>query len=201
MAYARTYEEYEVRDLLRSAEGVASPVTGAPAHSRGLHAASLHGGEGITKTALSARADTMGMSNSQRAALGIKTVGASSMFPNLIMQSAAATQALNSGTGQAALAVFDSTAANLPLRMTLTVSGVKESSFIDAAKAPSVTYVTKGNAPVPQTAVTTGVKLIIDRDAGAGTIFIQTCIPLNTPGVGSSWEVKNHAANTVIGNG
>lgn len=197
MPYQREYEEYEVRALLRNAEGVASPVTGAPAHSRSLHAQSMNGGEGVSETALVARVDTTGMSNAQKK----KVPSASSMFPNLLMQSAAATQALNSASGQAALAIFDNMPPGPPLRMTLTVANIREAGFLPATVAPTVTYVMKGNAPTAQTTATTAVRMIIDRDSAAGSIFIQTCIPLNAPGTGSSWEVKEMATKTVVANG
>jgi hypothetical protein len=198
MAYKRKYEDYEVRALLKNAEGVASPVTGAPAHSRSLHAQSLQGGDGISEAALVARVDTTGLSNAQKK----KVPSASSMFPNLVMQSAAAVQALNSTTGQAALATFDDPAnATKLLRMTLQMANIKEAGFLEATAAPTVTYVNKGNGPVAQTTATTGVRLIIDRDNGANSIFIQTCIPLNTPGAGSSWEVKDWGTKAVLASG
>jgi hypothetical protein len=198
MAYARKYESYEVRALLQNAEGNASPVTKAPAHSRSLHAQALHGGEGITKTALQQRVDTTGLT--KKAAK--KVPGASSMFPNLIVQSSAAVQALNSPTGQAGLATFDNGGhAGKRLRLTLTCANVKEQGFLPGTRAPSVTVAVKGAAPVATTSATTGVRLIVDRDEASGQIFIQTCIPLSTAGLASSWEVKDYGTNTTIASG
>jgi hypothetical protein len=198
MPYARKYESYEVRALLQGAEGNASPVTNAPAHSRSLHAQSLHGGEGITKTALEKRVDTTGLA--KKAAK--KVPGASSMFPNLIVQSSAATQALNSPTGQAALAIFDNAAhTGKRLRMTLTCANVKEQGFLPATKAPAVTTATKGAAPVAATSATTGVRLIVDRDEATGQIFIQTCIPLSAAALTSSWSVEDYTTHVKIANG
>jgi hypothetical protein len=198
MAYARKYESYEVRALLQDAEGNASPVTKAPAHSRSLHAQSLHGGEGITKTALEKRVDTTGLT--KKAAK--KVPGASSMFPNLIVQSSAPVQALNSPTGQAGLATFDNGAhAGKRMRLTLTCANVKEQGFLPGTAAPSVTVAIKGAAPVAATSATTGVRLIVDRDEASGQIFIQTCIPLNTAALASSWKVEDYGTHTQIASG
>ena len=41
MPISRNYDTFELREMLRSTEGVASPVTGKGAHSRGLHAAPI----------------------------------------------------------------------------------------------------------------------------------------------------------------
>lgn len=38
MPFAKHYEYSDVREMLRNAEGAASPLTGAPAHSQTLHA-------------------------------------------------------------------------------------------------------------------------------------------------------------------
>ena len=198
MAYARKYESYEVRALLKSAEGNASPVTKAPAHSRSLHAQSLHGGEGITKTALEKRVDTTGLT--KKAAK--KVPGASSMFPNLILQSSAAVQALNSPTGQAGLATFDdATHAGKALRMTLTCANVKEQGFLPETSAPSVTVAMKGAAPVAMSSATTGVRLIVDRDEANGQIFIQTCIPMSAANLASSWSVQDYATHAQVASG
>ena len=64
-----------------------------------------------------------------------------------------------------------------------------------------MTVVKKGNNPVPQTTVTAGVTLIIDRDSPAGKIFIQSCVPVATPGLASSWEVINLITKAQIANG
>ncbi len=198
MAYAKKYESYEVRAMLQEAEGAKSPVTGAPAHSRSLHAQAMHGGEGIDKTALTKRVDTTGLSNNQKK----KLPGASSMFPNLIMQSSAAVEALNSASGQTALAEFDKAANNgKKLRMVLQVANIKEAGFLPGTMAPSVTYVQKGAAPAAQSAATTGVRIIVDRDTANNKIFIQTCIPLNTPAAATSWSVKDTVANTTLASG
>jgi hypothetical protein len=196
MPYARKYESYEVRDLLKNAEGKDSPVSNAPAHSRGQHAQSLHGGEGITKTDLVNRVATAG--KTKKAAK--KLPGASSMFPNLIVQSAAAVQALNSATGQAALAIFDAHAGK-KLRMTLNCSNIKEQGFLPGTKAPPVTVAVKAAAPTATSSATTGVRLIIDRDDARSQIFIQTCIPLNTPNLASSWKVEDYTTHTEIASG
>jgi hypothetical protein len=197
MPYQKKYEAHEVRELLRSAEGNASPVTGAAAHSRGLHAQSLRGGEGISKTDLVDRVDTTGLSKTKAKNLP----SASSMFPNLIQQSSAATQALNSTTGQAGLKCFDDTAKGKLLRMVLTVANVKQSDFIPGTMAPTVTYAKRGDAPTAQSTATTGVTMVVDRDETNGSIFIQTCVPLSATGVASSWDVKQFPAKTPIASG
>ncbi len=198
MAYSRQYESYEIREMLRNAEGVASPVTGAPAHSRGLHAKSIGGGEGMTKTALAARVDISGLTKNQAK----KLPGASSMFPSLITQSSAAVEALNSTAGQTALAEFDNAAhSGKPLRMVLQVANIKEAGFLPGTMAPSVTYVKKGAAPTAQSTATTGVRIIVDRDEPKSKIFIQTCIPLNVPAPTTNWSVKNTTTNATIASG
>jgi hypothetical protein len=197
MAYAKKYESYEVRELLKSAEGNASPVTGAAAHSRGLHAQSLHGGEGVSKTDLVDRVDTTGLSKNQKK----KVPSASSMFPNLIQQGAAATEALNSKTGQAGLKVFDTTAKGKLLRLVLTVANIKEAGFLPGTMAPTVTYAKKGDAPTAQSSATTGVTMVVDRDEIHSKIFIQTCVPMSATGVTSNWNVKEFPAKTDIASG
>lgn len=192
MVCMRTYESWEVRDLLRRAEGAPSPVSSAFAHSRSLHAGSIRGGQGISRTNLQARVNT----NAQQ-----RTPLMSSMFPNLILQGLAATQALNSTGGQQALQVFDDAQhSNENLRMTLQVSGIVEADFVPGATAPSVIYTVRGSNPQLQTAPTTGVKLIIDRPSGGTEIFIQTCFPLHQP-CQTQWSVNNFNTRTLIRSG
>jgi hypothetical protein len=85
--------------------------------------------------------------------------------------------------------------------MALTVANIKEAGFLPGTMAPTVTYVQKGKGPTAQTAATTGVRMIVDRDEAKGEIFIQTCIPLNKPGTGSSWEVTEFPSHTVVAQG
>jgi hypothetical protein len=200
MPYRRVYEAFEVRKLLQDAEGTASPVTNAPAHSRGLHATRTPGGTGVVKSDMYLRTHKqVGESNSQFNNRGgaVQT----SAFANLIQQAEAATQALNSMKGQTGLGVLDEPAyAGIKVRLVLTIGGIKESSFIAGAVVPTMTTVHKSQAVVA-TLVNgaSGVKVIIDRAPGAPNIFIQTCYPL--PNAIDSYEAKNYDTNSLIAQG
>ncbi|BBO89327.1 hypothetical protein [Desulfosarcina ovata] len=202
MAYARKYETYEVRELLKGAEGVVSPVTGQDAHSRILHAKSIHGGEGVTDTDMLDRVTWMG-SESKNAfkKRGGKTL--TSAFPNLILQGSAATQALNSTAGQNGLAVFDSPAhTGKKLRLFLKVANIKEHGFLPETTAPSVVLAKGGkkkNTSNLGTGVTTGVVMIVDR--GMSEIHIQTCYPNSQVPAQTSWSVTDMATKVKLASG
>lgn len=198
MAIARRYETFEVRAMLQGAEGVASPITGVGAHSRGLHALRTQGGTGVNRGEMMLRTHKQtGESNSQFKNRGgaVQT----SAFANLIQQSDAACQALNSVTGQAALSVLDdSTYSGKKLRVTLEVNNLKEIGFLSAGPGKMST-VGKNDGTVLNTSAK-GVRIILDRAGGASTIHIQTCFPLamlSTP----AYTVTDMTANTVVAAG
>lgn len=179
MTYARTFEEYEVRELLRNAEGTNSPTTNQPAHSRNLHALSTPGAGGTNIQTLRNRVHAATYAGQQ-----------SSAFKNLLQQAAAATQALNSPTGQAALSQFDTTTAK---RVKLVVSGIRESSFIQgAAVAGGINAGRRNNKDITSSVLTSvgaalGVIMIIDKGP-LGRIHIQTCYP-SQASVTTTWMV------------
>lgn len=201
MPFAKKYESFEVREMLRNAEGVASPVTGAGAHSQTLHAKATPGGRGATTVAMLDRTHKRpGESNNAFKNRDGKPV--TSAFSSLIHQAAAACDALNSTTGQTALAVFDNGAhVGSNIRLTLNVPVLREHGFLPASNAPSLLVAAKTAANVDRTQNTSGVRLIIDRAAGAGTMHIQTCIPLGGAAPAASWEAKDMGTSTVLANG
>jgi hypothetical protein len=192
MPHARHYETFEVRAMLKNAEGVASPVTGIGAHSRVLHALSTPGGEGVDNAGMMYRTHKqVGESNN-----AFKNRGGAvqtSAFANLIQQSDAACQALNSSKGYEALSVFDATQhANKYLRLVLDASGIREIGFLNLGPGRMKT-VGKNDTSVTKTQAN-GVRLIIDRGPSATAFHIQTCFPLSNLGA-STYEV------TDMGNG
>jgi hypothetical protein len=200
MAFHRKYETYEVRELLRNAEGVASPVTGQGAHARSLHAKATPGGQGVTTAGMLDRV-TKRPKESNKAFKKRDGKTLTSAFPNLILQGAAATQALNSTAGQAALALFDDVNyTGAPLRIWLRVMNIKEHGFLPATCAPSV-ILAKKKVTTLQTSVTTGVVMIIDRGAGAQKLHIQTCYPDSNPKNTTAWSVTNKATKVDIATG
>jgi hypothetical protein len=195
MAFARKYEYFETRQMLKDAEGVASPVTGMGAHSRSLHGMSI--GHLDEASQLDRVTKRPGESNNSFKKRGATKTGA---FKTLLQQGSAACEALNSSTGQAALALFDNmTHAGKKLRMTLQIAGVKEAGFLPGTITPHCTTVKKGDASV-NTVATTGVMIIIDRGANANKMHIQTCYPLSDPML-SNWDVVEMPSKTLVGNG
>lgn len=195
MPIARTYEYYEVRDMLKKAEQTNSPVTNERGHGRGLHAMSpgwldrAHQLDRVTKRP--------NESNNQFKKRGAGRTGA---FMNQIQQGSAACEALNSPTGQAVLAVFDDPAhAGKRIRVVITVTGIKESGFLPGTLAPHATLVKKGDAAV-QTLVTNGVLLILDRGPNGTSAHIQTCYP-SSDAVASSWSAIDFATKAVLASG
>jgi hypothetical protein len=201
MPFVKQYEYFEVRQMLRDAEGVASPVTGVGAHSRVLHAKATPGGVGTTDTQMVDRTHKrVGESNSQFGNRG--GVPKTSAFKNLLQQGSAACEALNSTAGQAALAIFDSGAhAGINLRMSLDVPITREMGFMPFSGAPSLQISTKTTAGVDKTQNTSGVRLIIDRGAGAGAMHIQTCIPLGGAAPVPAWSVVSMPGSAAVANG
>lgn len=197
MPFARPYETFEVRQLLQNAEGNASPVTGVGAHSRGLHSQSTPGGVGVDDAAMILRTHKQpGESNNQFKNRGgaVQT----SAFRNLLQQADAACQALNSIIGYRALQVFDNPAhAGQNLRMTLEVTGIKEAGFMPGSAAQRMATIHKTQAAVNRPGAA-GVRLIIDRAAGGGTLHIQTCFPVDSLPAGSHFEVKDMGSNTTV---
>lgn len=200
MAFARKYETYEVREMLKNAEGVNSPTTNQPAHSRTLHAKSIHHGEGVTDLGMLDRVTKrVGESNKQFKKRDGKTL--TSSFSNLILQGAAATQALNSTAGQNALAVLDNpTHSTKPLRIFLRLANIKEQGFLPATVAPSV-IIAKKKKTTLETSVTTGVIMIIDRGVSRSVIHIQTCYPDSRVPCNTSWSVSDISSKTQIASG
>jgi hypothetical protein len=201
MPYARCYTTFEVRQLLQEAEGIASPVTGADAHSRGLHALRTPGGVGVSPADMMHRTHKQaGESTSQLKARG--GTGTTSAFANLIQQADAACQALNAEVGQVGLTIFDLPAhASRPLRLILRVAGIREIGFLPATGQGRMTSASKNGAAVARAAAA-GVAVIVDRAPGAAGIHIQTCFPLGAdPSLQSSYEVRDIATNALVATG
>ena len=211
MPFEKRYETSEVREIMRASEGAASPVTGAPAHARTFHALATPGGFGTDGGAMDRRvhkqvvpggAGPGGLeSNAQFNARGGKTK--TSAFKNLLQQASAVTQALNAPKGQAALAVLDAAPhAALALRVTLRIAGIRQAGFLPASGAPGGLSTNK-NAPsgaAPAGISAQGVMVILDRGPNGTHFVIQTCYPLDAC-AGSTYEVKDMGANTVIASG
>ena len=194
MPFERRYETFEVRQLLQAAEGAASPVTGAGAHSRSLHAQRTPGGVGVDSADMVHRTHK-GVGESNSAFKNRGGAARTSAFANLLQQAEAACQALNSPTGQRALRVFD-LHLHANLRMTLDVGGIVEASFIADSGAQRMATIGKDQAAVnrPNAA---GVRLIVDRGLGQAKIHIQTCFPLDALDA-SSFEVVDRGTNTTL---
>ena len=199
MPYARRYETFEVRRMLQEAEGTASPLTGAGAHSRTLHALKTPGGTGVGPGDMMHRTHPLGgESTSQFRRRGGATQ--TSAFANLIQQADAACQALNSDKGQRGLAILDAPAhASKRLRLTLSIAGIHEAGFLGGGQGRMSTA-HKNQADVTRTGAG-GVRVIIDRDPGAANIHVQTCFPLDTLPQGSGYEVKDMGTNATIARG
>ncbi len=199
MAMARSYHTYEVRNMMQKAEGAASPVTGAPAHSRVLHAQSVGGGEGTTPALMMARTHKgADESNKQFSNRGGTT--RTSAFGNLLHQSEAVCQALNSTKGQLALGVFDDkNHAAKKLRATIEFGPVKEGTlFSNAVNSPMKT-VHKSDVSIQKpSGGAAGVRVILDRGANQAVFHIQTCMPLDTMPA-CKYEVKE--GDTLIAGG
>ena len=197
MPFARPYETFEVRQLLQTAEGSASPVTGVGAHSRGLHAQRTPGGVGVDQADMIFRTHKQATeSNNQFKNRGgaVQT----SAFANLLQQADAACQALNSIIGFRALQVFDAPAhAGQSLRMTLEVSGITQAGFMAGSGIQKMATIHKTQAAVNRPGAA-GVRLIIDRAPGQTTLHIQTCFPLDSLPGGSHFEVKDMGTNAVV---
>lgn len=197
MPFARTYESWEVRALMQKSEGSPSPVTGADAHARVLHAAKTTSGKlsQFGTTMLDRTHKRSGESNNQwKNRSGAPKTSA---FDNLIFQSAAVTQAFNSTTGQAALAVFDDPAhSGKNLRMKLMVAGIGESDFIGTGRGPGMRASDKNTSTVTTVPGAAGVTVIVDRGPSSTEPFIQTCYPLDTCQT-SSYSVSEVPGNVV----
>lgn len=201
MAFAKTYESWEVRQIMKSSEGAPSPATSVGAHAQALHGASTSTGK------LSEFADKMldrthkrtGESNRQWKARGGNA--RTSAFNNLIEQAAAVTQAFNSTTGQAALGAMDNSAhAGKRLRMVMNFAGIEESDFLGTGTAPAMRSSTKNQASVAKIAGAAGVRIIVDKGPSTTAPFIQTCFPLDVC-ASSSWELCEMPSRTVLASG
>ena len=129
--------------------------------------------------------------------------GRTSTFSNVIQQSSAACQALNSPTGQDALALLDAPGhAGKNLRVTLEVGPIREAGFLPATPASRMHTVSRTQVAV-HTPVggATGVRLILDRAAHGTTIHIQTCFPLDTLLMVSKFEIRDMDRRLVIARG
>ena len=185
MPISRNYDTFELREMLQSAEGVASPVTGKGAHSRGLHAGATPGGEGVTSADMMHRTHKVsGESNSAFKSRGgaVRT----SAFANLIQQADAAGQALNSAKGREALGHLDAVQyVDYPLRLTLEFYGLRESSFLPSGREPGRMKTIHKNDDAVTASSADGVRLIIDRAPRDNKMHIQTCFPLTGAGTSS----------------
>jgi hypothetical protein len=197
MAFVRRYEDFEVRDMLKTSESSLSPVSGQQGHARGLHAMTPGGlsqGDQLNRVTKLAGETNKQFQNRG----GTKTTGA---FRNQLHQAAAACQALNSPAGQAALTLLDDPSHTASkLRVTLTVANITELAALSIAASTQGTSVTKGDATVSRR-VATGVQVILDRDAGGDRLHIQTCYPLYQSALISAWEVSDKTNKTVIARG
>lgn len=198
MPYQRIYEEYEVRELLQRSEVNNSPRTGAAAHSRSLHAqtASTNASSAETQALLGNGASTTGTSMMElrrRVHTANNANQQSSAFLTLIHQASAATHALNSVQGQAALGWLDANP-GAPRRVVLRVAGrPDESTFARNAVGISSTHIRRAihNDRTSQvrtiTSATTGVVMVLDSGAPHGGLHIQTCYPSNDPAIVSGF--------------
>ena len=195
--FARRYEYWEVRDLLQSAEGAASPLTGKGAHSQTLHAMSPgRVGEADVMDRIVKRSNESNTSFKKRAA---QTVGA---FATRLQQGSAACEALNSAEGQKALAALDALGAgSYRLSMSLPIS--REAGFLPASGAPSFNKAVKGDAALTWSVKPCNIVMIVDCVKGAGTdrLHIQTCFPDDKPGASSSWTVQDWSSKATVASG
>lgn len=200
MPHARQYETFEVRQMLRDAEGVNSPVTGVGAHSRILHAQRTPGGVGVNHGDMMTRTHkAVGESNKQFSNRGgaVRT----SAFANLLQQSDAACQALNSAKGRTALLVLDNPAnVGRRLRVTLQASNILSAGFLAGSGQGRMSTVHKNDVAVTSGGAA-GVQLIIDCVPGTSNLHIQTCYPLDNAPPGGSYEVKDLATNLTVSMG
>jgi len=201
MPIARSYQSFEVREMLQRAEHTASPVTGVDAHSRSLHAMRTPGGVGVNQPEMMHRTHKLPTESNT----GFKNRGGAvrtSTFANLLQQADAACQALNSTLGQRALAVLDMPAhAGKNLRLTLEFGPIRQAGFLPAAGAPHMHTVHKNDAAVQTPgAGATGVRLIADRAAGGTSLHVQTCFPLDALPV-SSFKIRDMTANIDVASG
>ena len=183
MPISREYDTFELREMLQSAEGVPSPVTGKAAHSRGLHASATPGGQGVTSADMIHRThkEDDETYREYRARDGSRCTSA---FANLVQQADAAGQALNSAKGREALGHLDAVQyADQPLRLVLDVYGLRQIGCLDVGPG-QMKMAHKSQSTVTTTSAD-GVRLIIDRAPRGSEIHIQTCFPLTGAGQSS----------------
>lgn len=199
MPFKRQYETFEVRKFMQDAEGAASPVTGAAAHARGLHAMKSNDGkfDSFQIAMLDRTHKFAGESNNQ-----FKNRGGTpktSAFDSLLFQSSAVTQAFNSAIGQTALGVFDDPAnAARNMRMTLKFKGIGE--WAGSASAPGMRGANKNAAGISKTPGAQGVLIIVDKGPATTWPFVQTCYPLDVLAA-SSFEVREMPGNALVASG
>ena len=200
MPFVRIYEQFEVRQLLQSVEGVRSPVTGKEAHSRDLHAKSVLGSGGTQDNRMLHRTHrSPGESASSYSRRGQPITSA---FANLVQQGSATCDALNSPAGKAALAVFDDAKhVGKKLRMTLTVPVTREMGFLPGSGAPSLHVSTQDSPVVDKSQNTAVIRLIIDRAPNSQRMHIQTAIPMGGPAPAASWSIVEKPSNTAVASG
>lgn len=191
MPLARKYDTFEIRTLMKSCEGKPSPLTGAAAHARGLHAApgSSMGAAPFAASMHNRTHKMIGESNNQFKNRG--GTARTSAFNNLLNQSEAVTHALNSPKGQDALRAADAHPA-AARRLFLEVSGVKEASYLSGTSAPAAQTVHKNDASVSGISGD-GVRIIIDLAPNTTELFVQTCFPLSSC-LASKFELSDFAA-------
>lgn len=198
MPFTKRYDSFEVRSLMQTSEGTDSPVTGRAAHARSLHGGIVGvGGAAATTASMMHRTHKTAGETTKSFKLRRGTPLTSS-FKNVLQQSSAVTQALNSPMGQAVMRVFDR-APTLSLRATLEVAGIIEAGFLPASGTPLAKKVRTKDTEVT-TGGGNGVRVIVDRGANSQKMTIQTCFPL-IDCKGSSYTVEALPGKLVIEQG
>jgi hypothetical protein len=198
MPFTKRYDSFEVRSLMQTSEGTASPATGAAAHARSLHGGIVGVGGAAATTASMMHRTHKAAGESNKSFKRRGGVVQTSSFKNVLQQSSAVTQALNSPMGQAVMRVFDR-APTLSLRATLEVAGIIEAGFLPASGIPLAKTVHKNDTKVT-TGGGDGVRVIVDRGANSQKMTIQTCFPL-IGCTGSSYKVEALPGTLVIEQG
>lgn len=200
MPFVRRYESFEVRRILQQSENQPSPVTGMGAHARGLHAAPAvpHQRTQFTAGMMDRTHKRPGESNNQFSNRG--GTGTTSGFANMLAQSAALMQALNSQLGQRGLAILDRPAyAADSLRLKLVVHATGETGFlpVDGHQSGMQARKTLGNL---HTGGIAGIRAIIDRGPHGTELFVQTCFPIFADAAGNVEPEEASCSRQVNGN-
>ena len=200
MTYARRYETFEVRRMLQEAEGVGSPLTGAGAHSRGLHALKTPGGTGVSPGDMMQRTHRLGGESTGQFRNRGGTTQTSRRSPT---SSSRPTPPVRPSTPTRASGGWRSwTLPRTPASScasALSIAGIHEAGFLGGGQGRMSTA-HKTRADVTRTSAG-GVRVIIDRAPGAANIHVQTCFPLDALPQGSAYEVKDMGSNATIARG